>query len=59
MGLESDPQWQEMVTRINDGVTQPENIFAEICKTKEIDGARVQSIINLLIRHDAAMFQPL
>ncbi|KAF7364739.1 MYND-type domain-containing protein [Mycena venus] len=57
IGLESDPQWKDVLTRRTEGITKPENIFAEICKAKEVDGMRLQSIADLLIQHGAAMHQ--
>ncbi|KAF8215134.1 hypothetical protein K438DRAFT_1926725 [Mycena galopus ATCC 62051] len=56
MGLDQNSsQWKEVLTRRTEGILQPEDIFAKICKTKKIKGQRLQTIADLLTTHDAAM----
>ncbi|KAJ6453057.1 hypothetical protein C8R45DRAFT_1039361 [Mycena sanguinolenta] len=59
LGLGKDSEWKEVLTRrAEDITTQPEKLFAELFKAKEIDETRGQSIAQLLIQHDAAMPRP-
>lgn len=55
MDLKSDPEWKEVLMRSTNGTIQPEEIFAEICKAKGVDGALRQSIADELMEHDMAM----
>ncbi|KAJ7882158.1 hypothetical protein B0H13DRAFT_2278390 [Mycena leptocephala] len=55
MDLKSDLEWKEVLMRSTNGTIQPEDIFAEICKAKGVDGALRQSIADELMEHDMAM----
>ncbi|KAJ7364838.1 hypothetical protein DFH08DRAFT_1017509 [Mycena albidolilacea] len=56
LGLkEAGVHWKDVLTRRAEGDSQPESAFAEIYETRKVDGAWIQSIADLLMKHDVAM----
>ncbi|KAJ7606537.1 hypothetical protein DFH06DRAFT_1347921 [Mycena polygramma] len=54
MGLLGDAEWKVVITQGARGIIQPEDMFAEMCKTKGVDDELREAIANEMMRNALA-----